>query len=90
MSERDSCFLHGDHVDEQCPKCDTKPREMPNPSEQLDQSMKMTTDLVALAWRYVWRHHGRGLSTSVGVHTRRLIAKAYATGYRAGRREKHV
>jgi len=40
------------------------------------------------AWRYVWRHHGRGLSTSVGVHTRRLIAKAFVAGYRAGRRSR--
>jgi hypothetical protein len=36
-----------------------------------------------LATRYVWRVHGRGLSTSVGVHTRRLIKAAYKAGYRA-------
>lgn len=41
-----------------------------------------------LAERHVWTYHGRGLSTSVGVHTRRLLAQAFVAGYRAARRER--
>jgi hypothetical protein len=49
--------------------------------------MTLTERAEALAARWSWRIHGIGLSTSVGVHTRRLIAQAFAAGYKAGRRD---
>lgn len=44
--------------------------------------------LTARSWGYVWRVSGRGLSTSCGVHTQRLLAKAYEAGFKAGRRKR--
>lgn len=45
-------------------------------------------ELNQLAWSYVWRNHGRGLSTAVGINTRRLLRDAYAAGIRKARRAK--
>lgn len=42
--------------------------------------------LLIRAWRHVWKYHGRGLSTSVGIHTRQLLVRAWLAGYRAGKR----
>ena len=42
-------------------------------------------ELAGLAEKYCWSIHGRGLSTSLGVHTRRLIKQAYTDGYKACR-----
>lgn len=39
--------------------------------------------LAALSEKYVWSIGGRGLSTSLGVQTRRLIGEAFRAGYRA-------
>lgn len=36
------------------------------------------------AWRYAWSIHGRGLSTSVGIHTREMLVDAFTAGHRAG------
>ena len=36
------------------------------------------------AWRYVWSIHGRGLSTSVGIHADAW--DAFTAGHRAGAR----
>lgn len=38
------------------------------------------------AWRYVWSIHGRGLSTSVGIHMREMLVDAFTAGHRAGAR----
>lgn len=51
---------------------------------------KLTSaELNQRAWSYVWRHHGRGLSTAVGIHTRRLIRDAFAAGWRANQRKQN-
>jgi len=39
--------------------------------------------LAGKAEEYVWKYNGRGLSTSVGVQTRKLMQDAFMDGYRA-------
>jgi hypothetical protein len=46
----------------------------------------MKTDTLTRAWRHVWKYYGRGLTTAVGINTRRLLVHAWLAGYRAGRR----
>ena len=41
-----------------------------------------------LAYRWMWRVHGRGFSTTVGVHTRELLVQAFKAGYRAGKKAR--
>lgn len=46
--------------------------------------------LDALAQEYVYRLHGRGLSTSVGIHTRSLLKSAFIDGYNRALTEPDV